>query len=184
MKKILLAGVALCSLGAAKADILVTAAPQLAGDTLTVSAVSLSDVMTKSRRDLQPAITTTVVTADFTVVDPDKRLITDAVLVSTDAKVFTGSAIELEGADLKVTYKDVSGAETVLTLGAQYTLEGYTNNVNAGTATVLQMLSTVFVMLFTCVMGRHLPKGNEFAGLICAFVATVLIATQGDLGTL
>ena len=55
---------------------------------------------------------------------------------------------------------------------------------NAGTATVLQMLSTVFVMLFTCVMGRHLPKGNEFAGLICAFVATVLIATQGDLGTL
>ena len=67
MKKILLAGVALCSLGAAKADIMVTAAPQLAGDTLTVSAVSLSDVMTKSRRDLQPAITTTVVTADFTV---------------------------------------------------------------------------------------------------------------------
>ena len=55
---------------------------------------------------------------------------------------------------------------------------------NAGTATVLQMLSTVFVMLFTCVMGRHLPKGNEFAGLICAFAATVLIATQGDLGTL
>jgi len=30
MKKILLAGVALCSLGAAKADIMVTAAPQLA----------------------------------------------------------------------------------------------------------------------------------------------------------
>lgn len=55
---------------------------------------------------------------------------------------------------------------------------------NAGTATVLQMLSTVFVMLFTCVMGRHLPKGNELAGLICAFAATVLIATQGDLGTL
>lgn len=55
---------------------------------------------------------------------------------------------------------------------------------NAGTATVLQMLSTVFVMLFTCVMGRHLPKGNEFVGLICAFAATVLIATQGDLGTL
>ena len=55
---------------------------------------------------------------------------------------------------------------------------------NAGTATVLQMLSTVFVMLFTCVMGRHLPKGNEFVGLICAFVATVLIAMQGDLGTL
>ena len=29
-----------------------------------------------------------------------------------------------------------------------------------------------------------MPKGNEFTGLICAFAATVLIATQGDLGTL
>ncbi|RXZ54456.1 DMT family transporter [Senegalimassilia faecalis] len=57
-------------------------------------------------------------------------------------------------------------------------------HTNAGTATVLQMLGTVFVMLFTCVLGRHLPKASEFAGLVCAFVATVLIATQGDLGTL
>lgn len=57
-------------------------------------------------------------------------------------------------------------------------------HTNAGTATVLQMLGTVFVMLFTCVLGRHLPKASEFAGLACAFVATVFIATQGDLGTL
>ena len=55
---------------------------------------------------------------------------------------------------------------------------------NAGTATVLQMLGTVFVMLFTCVMGRHLPKRGELIGLLCAFAATVLIATQGDFGTL
>ena len=57
-------------------------------------------------------------------------------------------------------------------------------HTNAGTATVLQMLGTVFVMLFTCVLGRHLPKASEFAGLVCAFAATVLIATQGDLRTL
>ncbi len=55
---------------------------------------------------------------------------------------------------------------------------------NAGTATVLQMLGTVFVMLATCVIGWKLPKGAELAGLVCAFAATVLIATQGDLSTI
>ena len=57
-------------------------------------------------------------------------------------------------------------------------------HTNAGTATVLQMLGTVFVMLFSCVLSRHLPKASEFAGLVCAFAATVLIATQGNLNTL
>ncbi len=55
---------------------------------------------------------------------------------------------------------------------------------NAGTATVLQMLGTVFVMLATCVIVRKPPKGADLAGLACAFAATVLIATQGDLSTL
>ena len=55
---------------------------------------------------------------------------------------------------------------------------------NAGTATVLQMLGTVFVMLATCIIVRSRPKGADLAGLICAFAATVLIATQGDLTTI
>ncbi len=55
---------------------------------------------------------------------------------------------------------------------------------NAGTATVLQMLGTVFVMLATCVIVRRLPKGADVAGLACALAATVLIATQGDLSTI
>ncbi len=55
---------------------------------------------------------------------------------------------------------------------------------NAGTATVLQSSSVVLVMLVTCVAARRLPRARELAGLACALVATVLIATGGDLGTL
>lgn len=55
---------------------------------------------------------------------------------------------------------------------------------NAGTATVLQMLGAVFVMLFVCVTARKLPHVKEFIGLIIALFASVLIATQGDIRTL
>ncbi|MCI8341266.1 MAG: EamA family transporter [Eggerthellaceae bacterium] len=55
---------------------------------------------------------------------------------------------------------------------------------NAGTATVLQMLGSVFIMLFVCITGRKLPRAKELAGLIIAIVATLLIATQGDFSTL
>lgn len=55
---------------------------------------------------------------------------------------------------------------------------------NAGTATVLQMLGSVFVMLFVCISERHLPRLREFIGLLTAGVATLFIATQGDISTL
>ena len=55
---------------------------------------------------------------------------------------------------------------------------------NAGTATVLQMLGTVFCMVFTCLLLRKLPRVFELLGLVLALAATVIIATQGDLGTI
>lgn len=55
---------------------------------------------------------------------------------------------------------------------------------NAGTATVLQATCSVFVMLFTCLRARHLPRATDFAGLVCALVAATLIATQGDWGVI
>lgn len=39
---------------------------------------------------------------------------------------------------------------------------GYTN---AGTATVLQTTGIAFVMLFTCVLTRRMPRGREVTGL-------------------
>ena len=57
-------------------------------------------------------------------------------------------------------------------------------HTNAGTATVMQSLNIVIIMVAACCMARRLPRATELAGLACALVATVLIATQGDLGTL
>ena len=58
---------------------------------------------------------------------------------------------------------------------------GYTN---AGTATVLQGVNIVIIMVVTCVMVRRLPRAPELIGLVLAFAATLLIATQGDLSGL
>ena len=58
---------------------------------------------------------------------------------------------------------------------------GYTNG---GTATVIQSTSIVIIMLVTCVAERRAPRPVELAGLVLAFTASLLIATQGDFGTL
>ena len=55
---------------------------------------------------------------------------------------------------------------------------------NAGTATVLQALSTVMVMLWVCVTTPRWPRLGEAIALVCALAATVLISTAGDLTTL
>lgn len=55
---------------------------------------------------------------------------------------------------------------------------------NAGTATVLQMLECVFVLAFVCLYQQRFPSAREIAGLCFALLATLLIATQGDLTTL
>lgn len=52
---------------------------------------------------------------------------------------------------------------------------------NAGTATVLQCLQLVFIMVYTCVAGHRRPRRREIVGLIMAFAGTVLISTGGDL---
>lgn len=57
------------------------------------------------------------------------------------------------------------------------TAVGYTN---AGTATVLQSTCTVVIMAVTCVFTRKLPNAKEAVGLVCALLATWLIATQGN----
>lgn len=51
---------------------------------------------------------------------------------------------------------------------------------NAGTATVLQSLNIVIVLVVTCVAVRRAPRPFELAALACALAATFLIATHGD----
>ena len=55
---------------------------------------------------------------------------------------------------------------------------------NAGTATVLQSLNVPMVLALACIVERRLPRRLEIAALICAALATFLIATGGDPSTL
>ena len=55
---------------------------------------------------------------------------------------------------------------------------------NSGTATVLQSLNLLFVLLFTCMMAKRLPSKRESFGVLLAFAGTLLIATGGDLTSL
>lgn len=55
---------------------------------------------------------------------------------------------------------------------------------NGGTATALQGLNVAFIVVATSIMRRRAPSRFEVAGMCTAFVATVLIATKGDLGVL
>ena len=55
---------------------------------------------------------------------------------------------------------------------------------NAGTATVLQSLGTVWVMLAACALAKKPPRVGEALGLVLALAATFLIATQGNPSSL
>lgn len=62
----------------------------------------------------------------------------------------------------------------------QYTYTASVNATNAGTATVLQSLNTVFIVGATCLMMRRRPRAMELGGLALALAATWLIATKGN----
>ncbi len=66
----------------------------------------------------------------------------------------------------------------------QFTYTTSVNATNAGTATVLQSLNTVFILAATCLMMRRAPCAMELGGLALALVATWLIATKGNLTAL
>lgn len=66
----------------------------------------------------------------------------------------------------------------------QFTYTTSVNATNAGTATVLQSLNTVFILAATCLMMRRAPRAMELRGLALALVATWLIATKGNLTAL
>lgn len=55
---------------------------------------------------------------------------------------------------------------------------------NSGTATVLQSLNLVFVLVYACLKNRRFPNVRENIGVLLAFVGTALMATGGDFSKL
>lgn len=51
---------------------------------------------------------------------------------------------------------------------------------DAGTATVLQYLSTVIILLVTCIRKKRLPEGMELLAIFLAISGTFLISTGGS----
>ena len=66
----------------------------------------------------------------------------------------------------------------------QYTYLLTISYSNAGTATVLQYLGPVIVLLVSCVMAKRLPKRLEVVAIVFALLGTLLLATHGKIGTL
>ena len=55
---------------------------------------------------------------------------------------------------------------------------------NSGTATILQYIGPVLIMLVSCVMERRLPTKKEILALLLVIVGTWLLATHGDFTSL
>lgn len=57
-------------------------------------------------------------------------------------------------------------------------------NSNAGTATVLQYIGPVLIVVFTCFKGRKMPTPREAVAVVCVVAGTFLIATHGNPATM
>ncbi|WP_099469702.1 DMT family transporter [Konateibacter massiliensis] len=66
----------------------------------------------------------------------------------------------------------------------QYTYFATIEHSNAGTATVLQYMSPVMIMVVVCLMTRKLPKAAEVIAMVCALAGIFLIATHGKFNEL
>lgn len=72
----------------------------------------------------------------------------------------------------------------VCVLFAQITYLMAIDWTNSGTATVLQSLNLLFVLLYVCLRNRRTPTMRENVGVILAFAGTALMATGGNINSL
>ena len=54
------------------------------------------------------------------------------------------------------------------------------DHTNSGTATIIQYLGPVLIMVVSCVMAKRLPTKIELLAIMLAIIGTWLIATHGD----
>lgn len=66
----------------------------------------------------------------------------------------------------------------------QYSYLTAISHSNAGTATVLQYLGPVLIMIVSCVMAGKLPSGREVLAILMAVGGTFLLATHGNVHSL
>lgn len=67
---------------------------------------------------------------------------------------------------------------------SQYTYLEAIEATNAGTATVLQYVGPVLLMVLVCFTGRRLPKPYELVSIVLVVAGTFLLATHGNVHTM
>lgn len=67
---------------------------------------------------------------------------------------------------------------------SQYTYFAAIQHSNAGTATVLQYMFPVLILIVICLKEKRLPIGIELTAIILSVLGTVILGTHGDFTTL
>ena len=70
------------------------------------------------------------------------------------------------------------------TMMFQLTFFGAVQRSNAGTATVLQYLAPVFIMIYVCLRTKRVPKKLEALSILLAISGIFLISTHGNIHSL
>lgn len=70
------------------------------------------------------------------------------------------------------------------TMMFQFTFFGTVQRSNAGTATVLQYLAPVMIMIYVCVRKKKIPKKLEGLSILLALAGIFLISTHGNVNEL
>lgn len=66
----------------------------------------------------------------------------------------------------------------------QYTYLATISFTNSGTATILQYIAPVFIMIWACFSAQRLPKMKETIAIILVILGVFLLATNGQIGNL
>ncbi len=66
----------------------------------------------------------------------------------------------------------------------QYTYLATISFTNSGTATILQYIGPVLIMIWTCFSARRLPERVELIAISCVILGVFLLATNGQIGNL
>lgn len=69
-------------------------------------------------------------------------------------------------------------------LVSQFTYFSAVQYSNAGTATVLQSLSSVMILVIICLRERRLPRKLETGAMLCALLGVFLLSTHGNIHTM
>lgn len=69
-------------------------------------------------------------------------------------------------------------------MSVQYTYLMAIQATNSGTATILQYIGPVFILIYVCIVGQRLPRWRENLSLLGILLGAFLISTHGNLDTL